>query len=77
VLVLSSVLLQWAQAAARRGDCDSTVTGVLSAGVFAVVFLIGQLLAWRQLTAAGYGVAGNPANSFFYLVTAARTGGSI
>jgi hypothetical protein len=43
---------------------------VLCAGVSAVVFLIGQLLAWRQLIAAGYVVAGNPANSFFYLVTA-------
>ena len=70
VLVLSSVILQWAQAAARRGDYDGTVTGVLSGGVSAVVFLIGQLLAWRQLIAAGYVVAANPANSFFYLVTA-------
>ncbi len=69
VLVLSSVILQWAQAAARRGDYDGTVTGVLCAGVSAVVFLIGQLLAWRQLIAAGYVVAANPANSFFYLVT--------
>src|SRR5215475_11619141 len=49
VLVLSSVILQWAQAAARRGDHDGTVTGVLCGGVSAVVFLIGQLLAWRQL----------------------------
>src|SRR5262249_4567758 len=42
VLVLSSVILQWAQAAARRGDYDRTVTGVLCAGVSAVVFLTGQ-----------------------------------
>ena len=70
VLVLSSVILQWAQAAARRGDYDGTVTGVLCAGVSAIVFLIGQLLAWRQLITAGYVVAANPANSFFYLVTA-------
>jgi len=46
VLVLSSVILQWAQAAARRGDYDGTVAGVLCGGVSAVVFLIGQLLAW-------------------------------
>ena len=36
----------------------------------AVAFLVGQLLAWRQLVAAGYFVAGNPANAFFYLITA-------
>ena len=70
VLVLSSITLQWAQVAARRGDHEGMVTGVLGAGVSAVVFLIGQLLAWQQLIAAGYVVAGNPANSFFYLVTA-------
>ena len=70
VLVLSSVTLQWAQAAARRSDHEGMVTGVLGAGVSAVVFLIGQLLAWQQLIAAGYVVAGNPANSFFYLLTA-------
>ncbi len=70
VLVLSSVLLQWASVAARRGDRDAMTTGLLAAGVSAVVFLVGQLLAWRQLYTAGYGVAANPANSFFYLITA-------
>lgn len=39
-------------------------------GVSAVVFLVGQLLAWQQLNVAGYFVASNPANSFFYLITA-------
>ncbi|MEW6644598.1 MAG: cytochrome c oxidase subunit 3 [Pseudomonadota bacterium] len=70
VLVLSSGVLQWTQGAARRGDQEGTVTGLLAAGVASLVFLVGQLLAWQQLIAAGFGVAGNPANSFFYLVTA-------
>ena len=39
-------------------------------GVLAVAFLAGQLLAWRELVAAGYSLASNPANSFFYLLTA-------
>ena len=29
----------------------------------------GQLVAWRDLAASGYLVTGNPANSFFYLLT--------
>ena len=37
---------------------------------FAFAFLVGQLLAWRQLNAAGYFLAANPANAFFYLITA-------
>ncbi|MFQ5926463.1 MAG: heme-copper oxidase subunit III [Terriglobia bacterium] len=35
-----------------------------------LVFLIGQLVAWGQLRAAGVYLANNPSNSFFYLLTA-------
>ena len=70
VLVLSSIALQWAYLAARRDDLEGVLIGLLAGGVSAVIFLIGQLLAWRQLIVAGYFVASNPANSFFYLITA-------
>src|SRR5215468_55828 len=70
VLVTSSIALQWAYMAARRNDLDGVIIGLLAGGVSAVVFLVGQLLAWQQLRLAGYFVASNPANSFFYLLTA-------
>jgi cytochrome c oxidase subunit 3 len=70
VLVLSSVALQWAYLAARRNDLDGVMLGLLAGGAAAVTFLLGQLLAWQQLIVAGYFVASNPANSFFYLLTA-------
>ncbi len=70
VLVLSSVALQWAHVAARRDDMDGVIIGLCAGGASAITFLVGQLLAWRQLSAAGYFVASNPANSFFYLITA-------
>ncbi|WP_432720714.1 cytochrome c oxidase subunit 3 [Jeongeupia wiesaeckerbachi] len=44
-------------------------TALLLGGVFGCIFLAGQLGAWQQLHAQGYLVAGNPANSFFYLLT--------
>ena len=69
VLVLSSVALQWAQVAARRNDMDSVIVGLCAGGASAVTFLVGQLLAWQQLNAAGYFLAANPANAFFYLLT--------
>ena len=72
VLVLSSVALQWAHMAARRNDMDGVIVGLCVGGASAVTFLIGQLLAWRQLSGAGYFLASNPANSFFYLITAAH-----
>jgi cytochrome c oxidase subunit III len=70
VLVLSSVALQGAYVAARRNDIDGVIIGLCAGGASAVTFLIGQLLAWRELSVAGYFLASNPANSFFYLITA-------
>jgi len=81
VLVLSSVALQWAYVAAGRHDTESVMIGLLVGGASAVIFLAGQLLAWQRLGAAGYFVASNPANSFFYLLTAVHglhlTGGLV
>ena len=81
VLVLSSIALQWAHLAARRDDLEGVIVGLLAGGVSAVIFLVGQLLAWQQLIVAGYFVASNPANSFFYLITAVHglhlTGGLV
>src|SRR3979490_2317075 len=72
VLVLSSVALQWAHVTARRSDMDGVIVGLCAGGASAVTFLVGQLLAWQQLRAAGYFVTSNPANSFFYMITAAH-----
>ncbi|MBT1510203.1 cytochrome c oxidase subunit 3 [Bradyrhizobium sp. SRL28] len=72
VLVVSSVALQWAYVAARRDDMGNVIIGLCAGGASAITFLIGQLLAWQQLRAAGYFVASNPANSFFYMITAAH-----
>src|SRR6202171_5658395 len=72
VLVLSSVALPWAHVAARRNDVDGVIVGLCAGGASAVTFLVGQLLAWQQLSVAGYFLASNPANSFFYLITAAH-----
>lgn len=69
MLIVSSVALQWAKAAAQRGRIASMKAGLLAGGVFAFAFLAGQLWAWQQLSALHYFVAGNPANSFFYLLT--------
>jgi len=70
VLITSSIALQWAYMAARRNDMDGVIIGLLAGAASAVIFLVGQLLAWQQLKVAGYFVASNPANSFFYLITA-------
>ena len=70
VLVLSSVALQCALIAARRRPARYGAGSASSpAGITALAFLVGQLMAWRELAADGYFLASNPANSFFYLIT--------
>jgi cytochrome c oxidase subunit 3 len=69
-LVASSVTLELARRALVRLNLSGfrnlwTVTTVLG-----VLFLIGQLVAWRQLVAQGVFMASNPASSFFYIFTA-------
>ena len=70
ILVLSSVAFHRARVAANLGRRDGVRMWLRAAGVLAIAFLAGQLLAWQQLAALGYFAATNPANSFFYLLTA-------
>jgi cytochrome c oxidase subunit 3 len=70
VLILTSVAMQWTRAAANRGQIDGVRIGLVAGGVLTFVFLAGQLVVWQQLNASGYFVAANPANDFFYLLTA-------
>jgi len=69
VLILSSVALQWAQFSVRRGRMDGMRIGLLAGGAFTIVFLIGQVLAWRQLGMMVYFELTNPAIAFFYMIT--------
>lgn len=69
MLALSSVALQGARKAAREGEDDALNLGLLAAGITALAFLSGQVLAWQQLTADGYRLAANSANAFFYVLT--------
>lgn len=69
-LVLASLALQLAWRAAALDQARRLRQMLVAGGGFTLAFLIGQLLAWRQLEAAGYYLAANPANAFFYLLTA-------
>nr|WP_250811295.1 cytochrome c oxidase subunit 3 [Neorhizobium tomejilense] len=68
-LALSSVALQWARREAGHGRMESLRPVLAAAFALALFFLVGQVQAWRELTAAGYVLADNPANSFFYMLT--------
>ena len=38
--------------------------------MFAIAFVSGQTWAWQELNVSGYFLSSNPANTFFYLITA-------
>ena len=61
VLVLSSVVLEWARRHGGRGVVLATGLGVL--------FLVGQAWSWVQLHESGVMIASNAHASFFYILT--------
>jgi cytochrome c oxidase subunit III len=72
ILIASSFTLAHARKLFRRDDLSGfrhfwSITTIL--GVF---FLVGQLIAWRQLVQHGVYLASNPSSSFFYVFTAAH-----
>lgn len=70
MLALASAAFQLTRGAARRAQALTVKVGLIVGGACTILFLLGQLVAWRQLNAGGYFISGNPANSFFYLLTA-------
>ena len=69
LLVISSALFQWARNIGKRGQQRNTISAFIGGGVFAVLFIAGQLITWNNLQANGYYLNSNPANSFYYLLT--------
>ena len=69
LLVISSGLFQWARNISKTESQKNIMTAFIGGGVFAILFIAGQMLAWSTLQASGNYLATNPAISFFYLLT--------
>ncbi|HEV2747022.1 MAG TPA: heme-copper oxidase subunit III, partial [Allosphingosinicella sp.] len=70
VLLLSSLAWEGARSGVRRGPIGRLRPMLIAAGALGLLFLAGQLLLWREFAGAGYYLYTNPANAFFYLITA-------
>ena len=70
ILACSSLAMQLGLGGARKGKPNVAVIGVSAAVFFAVFFLLAQLDLWQHLQSMGFYINGNPANSYFYLLTA-------
>ena len=69
LLVLSSVLFQWARNITKNDQEKNIRVAFFGAGAFAILFIVGQLITRDNLQNAGYFLTSNPANSFYYLMT--------
>ncbi len=69
VLLASSLAWEIARRAAHALERERMRRMALMGAVLGLLFLAGQLLLWQQYQAAGYYLAANPANAFFYLLT--------
>jgi cytochrome c oxidase subunit 3 len=70
LLIVTSGAMHWTVVAARREEIDGVRQGLAAGGVLTFAFLAGQLVVWKQLNDAGAFLTSNPANGFFYLLTA-------
>lgn len=70
LLVAGSVLMQRAGAAAGAGVPRAMRALLIGGGATAAAFVGSQLLAWQALIDQRVLLAGNPAASFFYVLTA-------
>ena len=70
VLILASIAFHWTRNAAVAGVAARLKPGLAVSGTLTILFLLGQLVAWQQMNAAGYRPDSNIANAFFYLLTA-------
>lgn len=72
VLLLSSIVLDLSRRALKSGNRSRFNLWWTMATALGILFLVGQAYAWRQVNAAGFYIATNPASSFFYLLTASH-----
>ncbi|WP_111641778.1 cytochrome c oxidase subunit 3 [Marinimicrobium alkaliphilum] len=70
LLVGASVAIHAALISARRGAQGPTLIALVITLFFSAQFVIAQIWLWRHLTGMGYGFTTNPANSYFYLLSA-------
>jgi len=72
ILIASSFTLARAHGRFSAKDDEGFRHWWATTTVLGILFVAGQILAWRQLAAQGLFLASNPSSSFFYVFTAAH-----
>ncbi len=72
VLLTSSLTIDLARRRLALNDFTGFKTMWRATTALGVAFLVGQVVAWRDLVQMGFYVGSNPSSSFFYVFTAAH-----
>jgi cytochrome c oxidase subunit III len=72
VLLTSSLTIDIARRRLALNDLSGFKSMWRATTALGIAFLIGQVIAWRELVAMGFYVGSNPSSSFFYVFTAAH-----
>lgn len=69
VLIVSSVLMQMAYHAAKKDNFSKLKILISLSFGLGITFLVMQVMGWQQLQELGIFLKGNPAESFYYILT--------
>jgi cytochrome c oxidase subunit 3 len=70
IVIISSVLMHLAYFAAKRDELSKLKMLLLGTLVTGIAFCFGQYIGWKQLIANNIYLAGNPSESFVYIISA-------
>ena len=69
IIIVSSMTLQLAYVEAKKDNLDRVKLLVGATSLLGLAFLVGQVMAWRELVAHSVYLVGNPSGSFIYILT--------
>ena len=70
ILILTSIIFHRTKVLAERNEFEKTKNSLLIVGFLTFTFITGQLLVWQHFVNLGQYASTNPANAFFYVLTA-------
>ena len=70
ILILTSVAFHKTKVLAERNEFEKLKNSLLLVGFLTFAFITGQLLVWQHFVNLGQFASTNPANAFFYVLTA-------
>ena len=69
VLIVTSIIFISSQIASKNKDFAKVKKRFFLIGMLSFIFLLGQLIVWKQLISLGHFMSTNPSNAYFYLFT--------